>query len=136
MKYTKHKFTLIASVVAASFANAQTVPNIGSVLNQSQVPAIQQPDSKLPNIGGIQIEPPMQKLPNNSPKIHVRELAIVGNREIAADVLMQQIAGVAGKDMSLAELETVTSKLTHYYRIKGYFVARVYVPAQQVWMAR
>jgi len=133
MKQMTHKLTLIAAVVAGtSIANAQTVPNIGSVLNQTQVPAIQQPESKLPNIGGLQIEPPMQKLPNNLPKIKVTDFAIVGNREIDTDSLMAQVAGAAGKDMSLAELEVVTSKLTHYYRVKGYFVARVYVPAQQV----
>jgi len=132
MKHTKNKIAFIAALAAGTAANAQTVPNIGSVLNQTQVPAIQQPESKLPNIGGIQIEPPMQKLPNNQPKINVRELAIVGNREIDTGSLLEQIAGMAGKDMSLQELEDITSKLTHYYRIKGYFVARVYVPAQQV----
>jgi hemolysin activation/secretion protein len=133
MQHTKIKIALITALAAGAVAvNAQTVPNIGNVLNQTQVPAIQQPESKLPNIGGAQIEAPMQALPNNLPKIVVNSFNIVGNREIDVDTLAAQIADLAGKEMSLPELEVVASKLTHFYRVKGYFVARVYVPAQEV----
>ena len=133
MKFNKNKIAIVAAAwVVSNGVQAQTVPNIGNVLNQVQPPVTSQPSPKLPEIGGLQIEPPMQALPSNQPKILVKQFTLVGNREIKTDILLTQIANESGKTLSLSELETIASRLTHFYRTNGYFVARVYVPAQEV----
>ena len=113
-------------------ALGQTPPTTGDVLRQlpSQPPVAPERTAP-PRIGGAPVEPPMAALPGG-PSVAVTALAITGNREIAADVLLAQIAGEAGKSFTLPELEAVATRLTRYYRSQGYFVARVYVPQQEV----
>lgn len=135
MKKT-HIALSVAAILASLSANAwgQTVPNIGDALRQAQPPAVPQPAAPaLPQIGGVKvIEPPMQSLPNNQPKVTVTAFAITGNRVIDTQALLSQLAGEGHKDYSLADMEALATKLTHYYRGRGYFVARVYVPAQEI----
>ncbi len=123
----------VAAIVAASHgAFAQTPPNIGDVLQQLPTPAVQpQAVPALPAIGNRPIEPPLQALPGG-PTMEIKAFELVGNREIASGVLMPMVTGDVGKRMSLSELETLAQKITKYYRIQGYFVARAYVPAQEV----
>lgn len=135
MKNT-YKTLRIAAVVTGCIlptAHAQTMPNIGDALRQSQPPAVPPAaHPELPAIEGLPIEPPLQALPDHQPKIKVNAFNIVGNREIDTATLMTELGSEGNKDYSLAEMEAVATRLTHYYRSHGYFVARVYVPAQEV----
>ena len=121
------------SLLAAALAHAQTVPNIGDALRQvPAAPLEAKPAPALPQIGGVQFEPPMTALPNAGPSIEVQRFEFVGNREISTDALQAQVALAVGKSYTLAELEALASQLTRYYRANGYFVARVYIPQQEV----
>lgn len=121
------------SLLAAAAVQAQTVPNIGDALRQvPAVPAQTKPAAALPQLGGATLEPPMQQLSSTGPSIEVKRFEFVGNREIGSDALLAQVAQDVGKSYTLVELEALASRLTRYYRTKGYFVARVYIPQQEV----
>jgi hemolysin activation/secretion protein len=121
------------SLLAAAAVKAQTVPNIGDALRQvPSVPVQTKPAAALPQIGSVAFEPPMQQLPGSGPAVEVTRFEIVGNREIGTETLLAQLAQDNGKSFTLAELEAVASRLTRYYRSNGYFVARVYIPQQEV----
>ncbi len=74
----------------------------------------------------------MTRLPGDGPSIRVQGFELVGNRVISTAVLQSLLDQDRDKDHTLAGLEEIASKLTRFYRSKGYFVARVYVPAQKV----
>lgn len=120
------------SLLSASPVQAQT-PNIGDALRQlPAAPAQVRPTPELPAVGASQFEPPMTKLPAVGPSITVQRIEFVGNREVNTAALQAQVAQDLNKAYTLADLETLASKLTRYYRSLGYFVARVYIPEQKV----
>lgn len=111
---------------------AQAVPDAGEALRQSQPPAVPaKPKADVPEVGGIQIEPPMTALPSG-PSVDVKSIAIVGNRELPVSSLEPLVSDAAGKSLTLPELEAIAQRITKFYRAKGYFVARAYIPAQEV----
>ena len=113
-------------------ANAQIAPNAGDVLRQvTPATAPQSEPQSLPQIGGIQIEPPMKRLPSG-PTLEVKAIRILGSRVLPVQELQDIVKDAIGKSLTLSELEDVATRLTKHYRIKGYFVARAYIPAQEV----
>lgn len=134
MKKTHIALSVAAVIASLSSATwAQTVPNIGDALREAQPPAVPQTAAPaLPQVGGVTIEPPMQAVPGNQPTVAIKAFAITGNRVISTDSLVAQVAGEGNKDYTLADMEAVATRLTRYYRGQGYFVARVYVPAQEI----
>lgn len=112
---------------------AQSLPNIGDALRQAQPPTARvKPEADLPPIGGVQnAEAPMVRLPQGL-KVEVKRLQVVGNRVIDTSALDSLLADALGQTLSLSELEALAQRITKYYRVHGYFVARAYVPAQEV----
>lgn len=126
--------SLIATAIVAlcGAAHAQPLPNAGSILQQLPQAPADRKAAPLPPIDGAAIQPSMQALPGNGPHIEVRRFEIVGNHEIGTAELQAQIKQEGGTSMTLAQLEAVATTLTRYYRSKGYFVARAYVPRQEI----
>ncbi|SEK82289.1 Hemolysin activation/secretion protein [Roseateles sp. YR242] len=137
-KMSRHRLSLASAMALISLqalhsAQAQTAPGSGDVLRQVRPPSLPaSAPATLPKIGGLPAEAPMQALPGGGTAIDVKSFRIVGNREIGTAELAAQIQGEGGKRYTLAELEVVAVRLTRYYRAKGYFVARAYVPAQEL----
>lgn len=68
----------------------------------------------------------------NDTRFMVKSIRIGGNSEIATPELQALVAGLAGGEHSLAELDAAAARITRYYRARGYVVARAYIPAQDV----
>ena len=134
---------LVLLTACAMSAQAQTTspapaapvipPNIGDVLRDAKPQGVPQPAAApVPRVGGVMIEPPMQALPGGGTQVMVSAFQIVGNRVITTDTLAALLKDDAGKSYDLAGLEVIAAKLTRHYRSQGYFVARAYVPAQEL----
>lgn len=129
--------TTLAAALALAFTTlavqAQTVPKIGDVLRQAQPPAVPaaQP-AALPAFGGAPIAPPMQSLPGGGSAVQVQVFSVVGNRVIDSATLLALVQPEQGKALSLAELDAIATRITRHYRSAGYFVARAYIPAQEL----
>lgn len=123
----------VALVLVAGITHAQTAPNSGDALRQTQPPVVPaKPAPALPHVGGAaQIEAPMTALPSG-PKVEITKIEVVGNRVIDTATLTALVADGAGKSFTLAELEALAQRITRHYRANGYFVARAYIPAQEV----
>lgn len=122
-----------ALAAAALGAQAQAVPGIGNMLQQVQPPALaQQPAAAPPSLGNLQSELPMERLPGGQAKVKVERFEVTGNRVIAGNTLLAQIVAPRGRALTLDDLEDAAAQITRYYRNQGYFVARAYVPAQEV----
>jgi len=124
--------TALTFVLGYVAANAQSLPNSGDALRQTQpltVPA--KSTSALPPVGGDTFESPMTNVPSG-PKVEIKSIEFVGNRAIDGATLLNQVSNALGKSWSLAELEGLAQRVTKFYRTNGYFVARAYIPAQEV----
>lgn len=119
-------------VWCAMSAHAQSTPNIGTVLQQIDPPRAPQtqPAPALPAVGQAP-EPAMTALAAG-PSVRVQTFEVLGNRALPTAELLALLDGEAGKVHTLAQLESLAQKITRHYRAKGYFVARAYIPAQEV----
>lgn len=114
-------------------AQAQLVPAIGDAVRQTQppmLPVARQPG--LPVLGGTPAAAPIQVLPGGGPEVLVTQFDVTGNQMIDSATLLALVATEQGKRFSLAQLDVVAARLTYYYRTHGYFVARAYIPAQEI----
>ncbi|MET3133900.1 hemolysin activation/secretion protein [Oxalobacteraceae bacterium GrIS 1.11] len=128
--------TLLVASLFAGAAGAQTQPpTISDALRQ--VPPPQAPQKAapppLPAIGNVATEPPLKTPPGA--KVEVKQFEIVGNTAIPSAellALLNRSGGRQGQSLSLGEMEDLAGLITQHYRSKGYFVARAYLPAQEV----
>jgi hemolysin activation/secretion protein len=123
----------LSLALVSGFVNAQTLPNSGDALRQVQPPVVPAKLAPvLPQIGtGQQIEAPMTALPSG-PTVQLKQIEVIGNRVIDTGTLAALVTDGAGKTLSLSELEALSQRITKHYRANGYFVARAYIPAQEV----
>lgn len=129
------KLSIIGIAVSFAFANvapAQTLPpSAGDVLRQTTPPVPAQAAPSLPAIGNLP-PAPMTALARGAAGVAVKSIAVEGNRVIDTARLQSQVQDAVGQTLTLAQMEAVAARLTLYYRTQGYFVARAYVPAQDL----
>ncbi len=65
-------------------------------------------------------------------KVKVSAFKITGETIFPEVQLQDLIADRVGKEMSLADLQAAADQISRFYRLNGYFVARAYIPAQEI----
>ncbi|HEY6599592.1 MAG TPA: POTRA domain-containing protein, partial [Pseudomonadales bacterium] len=70
--------------------------------------------------------------PGDAARFRVTSIRISGATAFSDLELLPFLDGIAGRDVTLAELEAGAARITQFYRSHGYPVARAYVPAQNV----
>ncbi|WP_233263155.1 ShlB/FhaC/HecB family hemolysin secretion/activation protein [Cognatiluteimonas profundi] len=108
---------------------AQQIPGAGSQLQQlPQTPAPQalQPEIRIE-------EATTAPAPGaDSVKVLVKELRITGASVFTQADLVAVAQFKPGSELTLPDLQAMAARITEYYRRRGYFVARAYLPAQSV----
>lgn len=121
---------LIFSVVSQG-AFAVTIPNISDAVRQAEPPKLPQKEAPaLPEFGGRGYPEPMKEI--GGKKVYISGFKIIGNKKISTKDILGAIEDYKNKEMSLSDMEKVASEITKYYRTKGFFVARAYIPAQEI----
>ena len=131
---TAMSLALSLAIGATATAQAQQVPTIGDVVRQSQpvTPPVTPPPS-LPALGGVPAAPSLQALPGDAAgKVKVTQFVLEGNRVIDSASLLALLPPAQGQTLTLAQLEELATRITRHYRASGYFVARAYIPAQEL----
>jgi len=84
--------------------------------------------------GAIPALPPALKPAADAggPTVELRGVRIEGNAALSSDVLLAAAGPVAGRKMSLADLQSLADRITAAYRVRGFALARAYLPAQKV----
>ncbi|HSM10531.1 MAG TPA: ShlB/FhaC/HecB family hemolysin secretion/activation protein [Lysobacter sp.] len=108
---------------------AQQIPGGGSQLRQ--LPLAPVPQKAAPEIRIEEATAPVAP-GSDSVKVLVRELQVSGARAYPAAELVAVAGFVPGSELTLPELQAMASRITEHYRGNGYFVARAYLPAQDV----
>lgn len=130
-----HKITFIILIfcfASISFAATQA-PNIGDAIKQAEPPRDLpvSEENKAPVIER-QEKPVMKDL--STATIFVKAFEIAGNKALTRE----ELTAIANqpeninRDMTFGDIQNVAMKLTKYYRDKGYFVAKAYIPKQSI----
>lgn len=108
---------------------AQQIPGGGSQLRQ--IPAAPVPQKTAPQI--LIEEAPAPVAPgSDSVSVLVTQLQVSGARALPEAELVAVAQFVPGSMLTLSELQAMAARITEHYRSRGYFVARAYLPAQDV----
>lgn len=125
--------TVTLSILASSIAlgaNPSSVPNIGDIERQIKTPNIPQEKQVLPELNiKKEYKAPMS---DNGKTILVKNFTFSGNNHISNTTLDALIKEFKNKELTFTQITELTSLITKYYREKGYFVARAYLPTQDI----
>ena len=134
MRVIKRGVVIISVVAnATSLLLGANVPNIDNIIKEVKPPKeIKKSKEELIEIEGKKRYQIAMVDDKSGKKIYVKEFKITGNVNIKEEELKEQIKEYERKSLNFKELTDISSIITKYYRDKGYFVARAYLPVQDV----
>lgn len=110
-------------------ALAQQLPGAGSQLRQLPTPP--PPQQAQPQIR-IEDSAAPALAASDAPTVLVNQLQVTGASAYPAAELVAITQFTPGSQLTLAQLQAMAARITQHYRSNGYFVARAYLPAQDV----
>ncbi|MCK9337279.1 MAG: ShlB/FhaC/HecB family hemolysin secretion/activation protein [Arcobacteraceae bacterium] len=119
---------IVLSTLASSFLLGAT-PTISDIERQVQPPKIEKEKLTLPAIETKEYKSPMV---DSGKTIFVKNFSFSGNLHISSEELQAIAKEYENKDLTFKEISELTTKITKLYREKGYFVARAYLPVQDI----
>lgn len=125
----KLKLLPLAMLALSQSLFAQQIPGAGSQLQQLEPPPVpQKAEAK------IRIEEATSQSPVNSASasVMVNELRFSGEQVYSVSELLTITRFTPGTELTLQELQAMAARITTHYRNEGYFVARAYLPAQDI----
>ena len=126
-----HLAQAIATIIAmgATAALAQVQPDAGSLMT---TPAAPMTAPSKPPVFEVQQDLRAPLVVPGGAKVKVTAFKVTGNTAFASSDLENLLSMQVGKELDLAGLDEAASLISQYYRNQGYFVARAYLPAQEV----
>jgi hemolysin activation/secretion protein len=120
----------VGAAFVASKAVAQTVPNAGQVSRETgaPAPALPKADPVLPK--AQEVRPQLR--PANNFSMSLSGVRFTGNTQIMETDLQLLIVDNLGKRLDFNGLQAVADSVSNFYRGKGFFVARAYLPQQEI----
>jgi hemolysin activation/secretion protein len=127
----------VASALAASAnaALAQIDPGVlnPGVLQREYLPPIPNQPQLSPTRPAPEVEaaPPTSGV-DDGVRILIKKVIFLGNTKVSNDELQKLASKVIDKQLSFAEIEQFTQKVTALYRSKGYFISVALLPKQNI----
>lgn len=125
----KNKLLPLALLALSQSVLAQQLPNAGSQMQQ--IPPTPVPQKAPPEIRIERGIAPATATADET-KILVRSLRVTGAKAFTEADLLAITGFTPGTELTLTDLRAMASKITTHYAKNGYFVARAYLPAQQI----
>ncbi|WP_374418908.1 ShlB/FhaC/HecB family hemolysin secretion/activation protein [Stutzerimonas kunmingensis] len=128
--------SILLSLLVCHGAGVQAdVPNVrrpdaGSLLNQTTPPGPEPtlPSSTLPALRDEEAE----SAGKEGVRIKVSRFAIEGASLLPAEQLQANLSDLVGQELGLPGLRKAAARITGLYREQGYFLARAYLPTQDI----
>ena len=129
------KKILTLSILAASSLFSAT-PNVDAIERSITTPKIideksSQNKNELVEIGGKSYAPVMVD-DKSGKKIFIKDFIFEANDHIDSSVLNNLTSEFKNQELTFSELQNIASIITKEYRNQGYFVARAYLPKQNI----
>lgn len=123
--------TIAGCVSFTSLAFAQVVPNAGRLL-QEATPVPAAPPAAAPSIERKKPAAAAATPGAAAVRFRLAGVRFTGNTIFSAEELAARFSDNIGKDVSLAELEKTAESIAQSYRERGYFLANLLIPRQEV----
>lgn len=120
----------LLSIMTAVSLHAVEQPNIGDVIKEVKPPKIEKKKEILPPLKMEDEE--YKKTFKEGKKILVKRFLISGAAHMSQAELKTIVQSYEGKELSFNEMQKIASLITKAYQDKGYFVARAYIPVQNI----
>ena len=125
------RFSILAICSANAWSQAPEAfrPNAGTILN------IYAPPVEMPELPTVALPRIADEIPGDDTagaKFKLTRFVLEGVTLLPQSEVEAQLAGLVGRDVSLGDLRKAAAGITNLYRDKGYFLARAYVPAQEI----
>lgn len=121
----------VGGALAAPSLWAQAVPDAGDALRESSPPP-----AVLPGATDAPLLPappaPAGAIASGGPSFTLRKLDFVGNSAIASTRLDAAMAEWIGREVTLADLQSIANAVTTLYREEGYLLAEAIIPVQEI----
>jgi len=125
----KLKLLPLAMLALSESLLAQQIPGAGSQLRQLETPPVP-PKTE----AKISIEEATSPVSSNAPSasVLVNEMRFTGVEIYSSSQLLAIARFTPGRELTLQELQEMAARITAEYRNQGYFVARAYLPVQDI----
>lgn len=109
------------------------VPSAGVVERELEKEYEEKPLNQHPSIPSIQVDIPEEKLflPDGK-KVLVQKIQIQGNEAIRKEEICSWVQDQLDQELSLRQIYAICQLIEQQYAKKGYFLARVYPPPQEI----
>lgn len=125
--------TIVISTLTSTFLLGANIPTIGDVEKEIKVPnEVKKEQTPLIELGGINKYKAPMKDDKSGKTIFVKSFKIENAVHISNEKILDLISSYTNKDLTFNQLQEVTSIITKEYRNQGYFVARAYLPVQNI----
>ena len=123
---------LPSALASGAAAQAQSLLpyNLGDAVRSAETARREAPPPQRPQVEAPQTPESRLSFPDNE-KLFVRHISIDGPVDlVGADSIRQTLAPYENRKLTLGEIYQAADKITNLYRLKGYLVAKAYVPEQ------
>lgn len=127
------QFSALAALVVCPAVLAAAPPVAGGLMQQI-VPVATSPEVPRPSsLGATQANPtPAPDTRADNTTLLVKHLRVSGSTVYPERDLLALTGFQPGSSLTLTELQAMATRVTDHYRRNGYFVARAYLPAQDI----
>ncbi|EQB39621.1 hypothetical protein M947_06405 [Sulfurimonas hongkongensis] len=122
--------TIVATIITSTIALAATPPRSGEILREVEPRKLPRDLKAVPSIKVEKFKAPIAD--DKGVKIEVKDFTIEGNSVYSSDILLSLLDKYKNKKLTISQLQEAAGVITKYYRDHGYFVARAYIPAQEL----
>ena len=126
-----HQLSLLTLALLSSLSAHAAPPDAGQTMHELQKqPVLNPPKATAPV--KLETEAVHSTVSNDALRMKVSAIRVAGSSVVSAAELESLLANLVGGEHSLAELEAGATRITAWYRLHGYSVARAYLPAQDI----
>ncbi|MGA4854081.1 ShlB/FhaC/HecB family hemolysin secretion/activation protein [Acinetobacter haemolyticus] len=107
-----------------------TVPDSGTITRQLNPELLNQKDKADQQY--FETDYAQEEYSRDKTPIWITKVQIEGNQQIETAILHELAATLENKNNVLADLQHAVAQITQYYKNRGYFLARAYLPKQKI----
>jgi len=126
--------TISTIPLSAAKPNIENIPNVNSSIIDKQIRTLKDIPSKNKEIIDIEDSKSidLSKDDKSNKTILIKKFKIEGNTKIPTNTILEKIKKFENRKLTFKQLKEVTQIITKLYRDEGYFVARAYIPVQNI----
>lgn len=121
---------IVATIITSSIVLATTPPTSGDILREVEPRKLPRDLKTVPSIKVEKFKAHI--IDDKGVEIEVKDFTIEGNSVYSSELLLSLLDKYKNKKLTISQLQEVAGVITKYYRDHGYFVARAYIPAQEL----